>query len=214
MGLNDFQLKCIAVLSMLIDHIGMILFPEVTLLRMIGRLAFPMFCFLLVEGFYHTHNVERYMVRLGVFALISEIPFDLARFGVVLEFSHQNVFFTLFIGVAMMYGLQKYCGNLVKIVIIVLAMAFAALLSTDYSFLGILLILVYYLLRDDKVGKLVLGAGWNLLSTTPVQYCGIFAVIPLGMYNGEKGRSLKWAFYIFYPAHLLALYGIKMLFFN
>ncbi len=213
MGLNDFQLKCIAALSMLIDHIGMVLFPEVTLLRMIGRLAFPIFCFLLVEGFYHTHNVQRYMIRLAVFAVISEIPFDLAMFGEVLEFSHQNVFFTLFIGLAMMYGLRMYTDTLVRCVIIALAMVFAALLSTDYSFLGILLILVYYLLRDNKTGALALGAGWNLLSRTPVQYCGIFAVIPLAMYNGEKGRSFKWAFYIFYPAHLLALYGIKLLFF-
>src|SRR5699024_2332190 len=100
--LSGFQLKCIAILSMALDHTGAVLFPQEIWLRCAGRLAFPVFCFLIVEGFVHTHDVYRYMARLGVFALISEIPYDLAFRGVCLEFAYQNVFFTLLIGIVMM----------------------------------------------------------------------------------------------------------------
>lgn len=102
MGLNSFQLKCIAVITMIIDHTGAVLFPDNMTLRYIGRIAFPIFCFLLVEGFFHTRDVRKYMLRLGMFAVISEIPYDLAFRDTVIEFEHQNVFFTLFIGVVMM----------------------------------------------------------------------------------------------------------------
>ncbi len=210
-GLSTFQLKWIAILSMLVDHIGMIFFPGVTALRIIGRLAFPIFCFVLVEGFYHTHNIWHYLGRLGVFALISEIPFDLARSGTWMDPEHQNVFFTLFLGFAMLCGIQLYGGTLQRLLIIAAAVAFAALFSTDYGALGVLLILVYAILRDYKWPKLILGGLWNFCFRTRTQYFGVFAVLPLALYNGEKGQSMKWFFYIFYPAHLLLLAGIKML---
>ena len=97
-GLNSFQLKCIAIVTMLIDHIGAIIFPTQMGFRIIGRFSFPIFCFLLVEGFHHTKDVKKYMIRLGIFALISEIPYDLAFRNVFLEFERQNVFFTLLLG--------------------------------------------------------------------------------------------------------------------
>ena len=81
MGLSTFQLKWIAIITMLIDHIGAVLFPYELGYRIIGRIAFPIFCFLIVEGFSHTRDVRRYMVRLGIFALISELPYDLAFHG-------------------------------------------------------------------------------------------------------------------------------------
>ena len=107
MGLNSFQLKCIAVITMIIDHTGAVLFPGELVFRYIGRISFPIFCFLLVEGFFHTRDMRKYMLRLGVFAVLSEIPYDLAFRGTMLEFSHQNVFFSLLIGVMMMYALEK-----------------------------------------------------------------------------------------------------------
>ena len=99
MGINSFQLKWIAVITMIIDHTGAVLFPDDMVFRYIGRIAFPIFCFLLVEGFFHTRDVRKYMLRLGLFALISEIPYDLAFRDTVLEFEHQNVFFALLLGV-------------------------------------------------------------------------------------------------------------------
>ena len=92
---------------MIIDHTGAVLFPGELMFRYIGRISFPIFCFLLTEGFFHTKDVRKYMLRLGIFAVVSEIPYDLAFRGTVLEFEHQNVFFTLFMGVVMMYALEK-----------------------------------------------------------------------------------------------------------
>ena len=140
MGLNSFQLKCIAVITMIIDHTGAVLFPGDLIFRYIGRISFPIFCFLLVEGFSHTRDVRKYMFRLGLFALISEIPYDLAFRNTVFEYEHQNVFFTLFLGVVMMYALEKSREWPVKAVEVLLAMWFANLLGTDYRFKGIILI--------------------------------------------------------------------------
>lgn len=209
MGLQSFQLKWIAIITMVIDHTGAVLFPENMIFRYIGRIAFPIFCFLLVEGFFHTRDIRKYMLRLGIFALISEIPYDLAFRGVVLEFGHQNVFFTLLIGVALMYALEKSGGWPVKIIEILLAMWFSVSLCTDYSYKGILLITVYYLLRNRKREKIVIGALWNIIWNNSIQAFGVLASVPIALYNGKKGPGMKYFFYIFYPAHLLILYAVS-----
>ena len=122
MRLNSYQLKCIAIITMLIDHIGAVLFPENLVLRYIGRISFPIFCFLLAEGFYHTKNVKKYMMRLAVFAVLSEIPYDLAFRNTYIEFTRQNVFFTLLIGVVMMYAIVRTNNVTVKVIYLLLAM--------------------------------------------------------------------------------------------
>lgn len=208
MGINSFQLKCVAIVTMLIDHVGAIFFPEYLVFRYIGRIAFPIFCFLLVEGFFHTRDIRKYLFRLGVFALISEIPYDLAFRGTVLEFEKQNVFFTLFIGVALMYALEQCSEWPIKIVEVLLAMSFAVFLCTDYSFKGILLISIYYFFRKYKWLKVGLGAFWNLL-WGEIQRYGILASLLLAVYNGERGYPLKYFFYVFYPLHLFVLYLIS-----
>jgi TraX protein. len=207
MGLNSFQLKCIAVLTMIIDHTGAVLFPGDLVFRYIGRISFPIFCFLLVEGFSHTRDMRKYMLRLGVFAVISEIPYDLAFRDTVLEFGHQNVFFSLFIGVVMMYALEKNAEWPIKVTEVLLAMWVAVFLRTDYGFKGILLISNYYFLRRYRWRKHVAGAVWNLL-WNQIQRYGVFATVFLVLYNGEKGPSMKYFFYLFYPLHLLVLYAI------
>lgn len=208
LGLNSFQLKCIAIVTMLIDHIGAIIFPAEIGFRLIGRFSFPIFCFLLVEGFYHTRDVRKYMIRLGIFALVSEIPHDLAFRNVFLEFERQNVFFTLLLGIFLMYMLQRTNQVFVRVCYILLAMWAALIAGMSYDYRGILLIMIYYVCRNNVAAKVVLGAAWNFL-WTGVQQFGALASIPIALYNGEKGRSMKYVFYVFYPVHLLILYYIS-----
>lgn len=207
--LDSFQLKCIAIVSMALDHTGAVLYPSQIWLRCLGRIAFPIFCFLIVEGFFHTHDVRRYMGRLGVFALISEIPYDLAFRGVPLEYAHQNVFFTLLIGIGMMVLLERNREWPVKAVILLLAMWLAVLIRSDYNFRGVLLIFVFYIFHESRWMAVTAGGFWNFLYQGVIQKYGVLSVLPLALYNGERGRKMKYFFYIFYPAHLLLLYGIS-----
>ena len=207
--LDSFQLKCIAIVSMALDHTGAVLYPSQIWLRCLGRIAFPIFCFLIVEGFFHTHDVRRYMGRLGVFALISEIPYDLAFRGVPLEYDHQNVFFTLLIGIGMMVLLERNREWPVKAVILLLAMWLAVLIRSDYNFRGILLIFVFYIFHESRWLAVTAGGFWNFLYQGVIQKYGVLSVLPLALYNGERGRKMKYFFYIFYPVHLLLLYGIS-----
>lgn len=193
---------------------NMVLYMSYSVMRMIGRLGFPIFCFLLIEGFQKTRNVKKYALRLGAFALLSEIPFDLAFHSKVLEFSYQNVFFTLFIGLLTMIAFEQI-GKLdmhkaVKVILDLLAlaagMAAAQLLKTDYAAIGIVCIMVMYLFRKRKVAQIIAGCVvflWEL--TAPL------AFLPIGFYNGKRGLNLKYVFYAFYPAHLLILYLISVL---
>ena len=207
--LDSFQLKCIAIVSMALDHTGAVLYPSQIWLRCLGRIAFPIFCFLIVEGFFHTRDVLRYMGRLGVFALISEIPYDLAFRGVPLEYAHQNVFFTLLIGIGMMVLLERNREWPVKAVILLLAMWLAVLIRSDYNFRGVLLIFVFYIFHESRWLAVTAGGLWNFLYQGVIQKYGVLSVLPLALYNGERGRKMKYFFYIFYPAHLLLLYGIS-----
>lgn len=207
--LDSFQLKCIAIVSMALDHTGAVLYPSQIWLRCLGRIAFPIFCFLIVEGFFHTHDVRRYMGRLGVFALISEIPYDLAFRGVPLEYAHQNVFFTLLIGIGMMVLLERNREWPVKAVILLLAMWLAVLIRSDYNFRGVLLIFVFYIFHESRWLAVTAGGFWNFLYQGVIQKYGVLSVLPLALYNGERGRKMKYFFYIFYPVHLLLLYGIS-----
>lgn len=207
--LDSFQLKCIAIVSMALDHTGAVLYPSQIWLRCLGRIAFPIFCFLIVEGFFHTHDIRRYMGRLGVFALISEIPYDLAFRGVPLEYAHQNVFFTLLIGIGMVVLLERNREWPVKAVILLLAMWLAVLIRSDYNFRGVLLIFVFYIFHESRWLAVTAGGFWNFLYQGVIQKYGVLSVLPLALYNGERGRKMKYFFYIFYPAHLLLLYGIS-----
>lgn len=215
--LSSGTLKVIALASMLTDHIGHVLFPEITILRIIGRMAMVIYCFLLAEGFFHTRNVWFYMARLFAFALISEIPFDLAVWGKVLEFNHQNVFFTLALGVLAM-KLASYTTDFVSEILIIGGVGIGAeLLKTDYAFTGILMIYIFYKYRDYRPLACFGIAFINMVMAGGLQAYGTLAVIPILLYSGEKGNKIfdsklvKYGFYAMYPLHLLALYGIKLL---
>ncbi len=224
-GLSGSTLKMIAIVTMLVDHIGATVVlrllmtkaqPEwmITLyqiMRDIGRIAFPIFCFLLIEGFWHTHDRRRYALRLCAFALISEIPFDLAFSGTWLEFSYQNVFFTLLIGLLTIWAMhrvrQRLEGNpllrtAINIPIAIVGMALAWALRTDYDAKGVLCIVALYLFCDRRWQQLLAGC----LAFVWFEPPAVFAFLPIALYNGQRGWKLKYLFYLFYPVHLLVLY--------
>lgn len=228
------QLKWIAIIAMLLDHTAKIIsFPSFTLISspytneansllasvqivfpifmMIGRLAFPLFCFLLVEGFLHTSNIKKYVVRLFLFALISEIPYDLAFSQQFIDLKSQNVFFTLLIGLLVIIGLKKLNSYSIKnsiftIILIGTGIFLAEWLRTDYGgSIGILLIVILYLFRNSPLLKCILGA----LILLQNSFFGLFAFGPIYFYNGKRGKQWKYFFYWFYPVHLLILIGLQ-----
>ena len=232
-GLSGTALKRIACVTMLIDHIGAscleagILLPAITtgapsyggipvgtllavdqVLRAIGRLAFPIFCFLLVEGFVHTHDVKRYVQRLVLFGLISELPFDLAFFRTPFTLQYQNVYWTLALGVLAMAGLRHFEtpeGNATwKGVLCACACALAAeLANTDYGAIGVLLIMALYLTRADRKKQCIIGAVMMLFELTAP-----LAFVLIWFYNGQRGACGKVqqkVFYWFYPVHIALL---------
>lgn len=205
-GLTSFQLKVLAIISMLIDHMGVILYPEAVWLRYVGRLAFPIFCFLLVEGYYHTRNVAKYIARLGIFVIVSEIPFDLAFHQSLWYPEKQNVFVTLFIALGMLWFLDREREIITRVGIVIFAMWAAEFMHSDYGFRGVLLVAVFWMTREKKAARYIAGAAWNFLWPSKIQTAGALAMLPIALYNGQRGRSMKYFFYVFYPLHLLFLY--------
>ena len=209
-GINTFFLKWIAIISMLIDHIGAVLFPWCEWMRIVGRLAFPIFAYLLVEGFVYTKDVKKYLVRLGLFALISEIPFDLAFFGTVFAPVHQNVFFELFCGILMLCLMLKTPSKTNQIIILIVMLLISDWLGLDYGSWGLLMVYACYKFREQKIVKLALLVIFNLLMGYSQIYAGL-AVILIAFHNRELGPKMKWLFYAFYPAHLMILFLVSVI---
>ena len=215
---------------MLIDHMGVVLFPDVFMLRMVGRLAFPIFAFLLVEGYFHTRSVDKYMIRLGIFALISEIPFDLAFFKSPFYMGHQNIFFTLFLGLIAIRVIDqlKHTRPLLGWFVFFALCALSIFLRTDYDILGMMTILFFFMYHDEpkralfSVGSLhlvygLIGSGifsGQFYMGGFTQALAMLSIFLIWKYNGEKGLALKYVFYAFYPVHLLMLAGVKWLLVN
>lgn len=211
-GIDTFVLKMIAIAAMLLDHIGAVLFPQYGILREIGRIAFPIFAYTLVEGMVHTHNVQKYMLRLGIFALLSEVPFDLAFFGTPLEFSHQNVFFTLFLGIVMLYLTVKAPTMFQKFMYLLGILLLSEFLKTDYNSMGLLMIFVFYYFRNQNIVKYLMVAFINIALMGGSQSLAVLALIPIALHNGDQGPKCKEFFYGFYPIHLLIIYFLSIIF--
>jgi hypothetical protein len=215
--MNVLFLKTVALATMIIDHYGAIFQNGVNIYRIIGRIAFPVYCFLLVEGYFHTREVKKYGKRLLLFAVISEIPFDLAFYGKV-GFAHQNIFFTLFIGLAAIYFIEnkegKYSFN--NSIVIAAAGILAMVLSVDYNIMGVIYILSFYFTRNFPRNKQILYMAGIMLFTnlmsSPLQQFSLLALPLIYFYNGELGQKNKFLqimFYAAYPLHLLLFYFLK-----
>lgn len=204
--LDAFSLKMIAVITMLIDHVGCIFFPQYIFLRMIGRIAFPIFAYFIAEGFYHTRNVKKYLLRLFIFALITELPFDYAFFGHI-YFGHQNVLFTFIFAILAMCVEKKY-GRTKGIFAAIIFAILAELIHCDYGMYGVIIAVLFYWNYDMYVNKILLGTFALLLCGINIQMFAALAMVPIAYYNGKLGFKMKYFFYIFYPAHLIILFLI------
>ena len=223
-GISQEALKVLACVCMLIDHIGatLVSWPW---LRVVGRISFPIYCYLLVEGFHHTANPYRYMDRLLVAAVLSELPFDFALYGCVARY-HQNVMLTLLLGLLSLEMMEQLPTPMCKLLATIPVMYAADwIFCTDYGAWGILLIVLLGIVRDLPRGRqlqylaIVLICGFmpsNIIRLwgvrVSIELFGGLAIVPLALYHGKKatsGKAVQWAFYLFYPVHLAILWLLR-----
>lgn len=245
-GLNKLQLQLIAVIAMVMDHTALFLLPHMKpyyVFHLFGRMTIVIMSYFVAEGYYKTHNLNKYIIRMGIFAAAAQLPFYLyentEHFNGILHFIVDNfysinVIFTLFIGLCLLAVIKSEQSWIFK-----LLAAFAAWAVTRHSDWGVyclLWIIVFGLFRRQRVLAMCLAAAVVLLKVFVqikpivtilaaggvvtnhsiimafVQLGGLFALIPLMLYNGEKGDAPRYGFYIFYPAHLLVLAVIMKFF--
>lgn len=221
---TDF-LKIIAIIVMVIDHVGDVFFPQYPVFRWIGRIAFPIFCYCLTVGLLYTHDIKKYLLRLGVFAFISQ-PFYILAFqpdAFIENITNMNIYFTLFVSLLTVWGFKEK-----KWWLFLLGVLLVSFINFDYSTTGIILMLIFYLCRN----KPVLGATLYILSYLPALY-GNSLEDPFALIIGEYAvgfeifsilavpfifvkmhtnmKVSKWFFYVFYPLHLFVIFIVRIL---
>lgn len=218
--LNSTHLKLIAILTMLLDHIG-ILF-DISFLRIIGRIAFPIFAFQIAEGYIYTSHVPKYMLKLFAFAIISEIPYDLFTYNALFDMKSQNVMFTLLFGLIVIYCIDiiKNKPTLKKfgfaVFGILFCFVFSIALLSDYNLFGVLTVVTFYLCRNFRFAWIAQTACMALLSICigGTQPFALLSLPFIWLYNGKKGsggKMLQYGTYSFYPVHQFVLYAISFL---
>ena len=226
--LSNFDLKLIAIITMTIDHIGVVFgTPFYNFLRAVGRLSFPIFAFLLTEGYVHTKSFSKYFLRLLVLALISEVIYDYVFYGSFIYLGANNIFFTLALGLLTLFLLDK-SKILIKrffkdkadlfiilpityLLIIVIMGLIGEFLCFSYGMLGIFVISFFCLFKNNfplvvisvSLSTLILGEG--------IQYISLFSLILIYFYNKKLGKNCKLLFYLYYPLHILVLGLVKLL---
>ena len=227
--MSSFVLKILACICMFCDHIGNVLFDKITVFNYIGRFAFIIFTFQIVQGYLHTHNIKKYIKRLSIFALISQIPYMLFFHFVMNSFAI-NVIFTLLFGLLVILIYDKY-NKFVGVCSCISLGIIAQICKFDYGFFGVFIIFMFYLLRNKKILMstiFILAVFLKYYSSIikygiPISYVFLgnpysismyftcLAIIPVLLYNGKKGKDAKYLFYIFYPVHLLVLTILKII---
>lgn len=224
--INGAQLKYIAFASMFIDHFNKaIITPFLTgtgplnvitrIFDILGRIAFPIFAFMIVEGFFKTKSRWKYLRNLLVFATISEIPYDMFQSAVFINTRSQNILWGLALGLFTIMVIDKLKERIkkrplwifVSIIIVALSSLGSMLISSDYEYYAIIIIYIYYLFYD----KILLASGLGFLVIIKEIYA-ILGFATVLLYNGEKGKQNKIFNYLFYPVHLLVLGIIRMVF--
>ena len=236
-GISATTLRLLAMLFMLLDHMWATVVPGNNWMTYVGRLAFPIFAFQLVEGFYHTSNRQAYFKRLLILALISEIPFNLMIVSSPIFPFHQNTVFTLLLGlwaISEIDNARKIRTKpvMAKASFILLTVWLLGLLGfVDYGWKGVMTVVAFYVFRNGRFAKI--GQFFSLLLLNvvlfegqsfalfdgayylPTQVFALLALIPIWLYDGSKGiggKRFQHAAYLFYPVHLLILHLLRILF--
>lgn len=211
--MSSFMLKSVAMVTMFIDHMGAVFFPEYEIFRIIGRISFPIFCFLLVEGFYHTGNVYKYLGRLVLIGVISEPIFDKVFYGTWCTFTHNNVFWTLISGLLCMMICNKMSNVIEKYIVFLAVLLLSSYIPMDYGIYGIAMIGGFYFFRNKVVSIIAYQGFVNVLLMGGLQKYGLLGSIMTLLYNGKKGcRKASYAFYILYPLHLWIILLVETVF--
>ena len=213
-GLTATHLRILALVLMLLDHLWATVVPGNNWMTYVGRMAFPIFAFQAAEGYHHTHDFKGYCKRLALFALISEIPFNLMMMSSPIFPFHQNVMLTLLLGLlcCRAWDQKKWW----KVALLLLA---GVVTFPDYGVMGVATVLMFHVFREYKPVQVLLLIAINWFGfegqqlvfgsfEMPVQAFAIGAIIPILLYNGEKGRGGRWlqyGSYLFYPLHMLIL---------
>lgn len=221
--MSSFILKIIACITMFIDHLKYIIPGQPLFMAAIGRLAFPIFSFQLVEGYSHTKNVKKYLLRLLIFALIAQIPYSM-----YFQTTTLNTLFTLFLGILGIYVYEYFKSNkFIGFTFILSLMTLAEIIQTDYTYYGVGIIFIFHILKDKKILKTIAFSLFTilffiiytkayLLGTNILQVltntgfmtlllCTIAGIIPCLLYNEKQGPKIKYIFYLFYPLHIILL---------
>lgn len=219
--LTTLDLKLLAVLLMVTDHIGVFFFPDQLIFRLIGRLSFPLFAWLIVNGIEHSKDRKKYFLRLLAFAVISQIPYLLAYREVIPGFMGLNIFFTLCLGFLAVQAIRNVTPHSFSLLLVGICALTAILLDASYGAGGVFCILAFYLFRKNiramflsqltifltsfMLPEFILPkASLNMVAV--VQPFGALSVLFISWYNGERGPKMQYFFYLFYPVHLVILY--------
>lgn len=220
-NLDTNFLKVIAIIAMVLDHVGKAFFPDMLIFQIIGRLAFPIFAYCIVVGVLYTKNFKKYLGRLGIFAIISQIPWILA-FNPTLDGFQENwmimnIFFTLFFSAIFVYGMKE--KNWISLLVAVLAFS---LLPLDYGFDTMFLLASIYLLRNKLVASCIVtsiililplftGGDFNAFGLSlGIQGFAVLAVPFIYLKTNVNLKINKFFFYAFYPVHLLIIFLVQV----
>ena len=215
--LTSNQLKLLAMLTMTLDHIGVQMFPGALWLRIVGRLAFPIYAYMIAEGCAHTRNRRKYLLQMAGLALLCQLVYFFAMGSLF-----QCILVTFTLSILLIYACDTGSRPLTALALLGMAFVTVALprllpgtdFAIDYGFFGVLVPVAAYLGKTHREKLLFTASALVALawSVGGIQWYSLAALLPLALYGGQRGkRRMKWLFYLYYPLHLAAIYGISLL---
>lgn len=221
--MTSFGLKIIALITMLFDHCGYIFLNKISFMNVIGKLSFPIFAFQISEGYTHTKNLKLYFFRLFIFAIVSQIPFMLFLSCLGNTTLIFNIFFTLLLGLLAITIYDKQKNKPLGLFLVICIIILAQLLKCDYGWFGVTIIFLFYIFKDKKLfmNLSIIIATLIKYTISYIKFSGTYniyfaiatclSLLFINLYNGKKGKNIKYLLYIFYPLHLMILYLISVL---